>query len=121
MVLAVGLGACSGSDASPAEKAKAGYAAKTKAEVQDRASQESAARGAACSGDLAALRQAIGVYEVAEQAEPTTMADLVPTYLHDAPAEYQIAAGPDGKPVITLTAAGTAASCPAPSGSASGG
>lgn len=105
LVLAGTLGACSSSPKPDS------YAGSTVKEANARAGQEQQAATVACQADHDALAQAIATYELTEQAEPTKMADVVPSYLHDAPPEWSIEPGADGKPKIVLSAAGRKAGC----------
>lgn len=60
-----------------------------------------------CELDEAAIRTAIQTFELMEGRAPTSIDELVPSVLRDAPAAVTV--DEDGQP--TLTAAGKAAGC----------
>lgn len=117
-VLALAGSACSGSASSggaprPTTTVAGTVAGSSVPEPQPRA-QTGSARLAVCDTDYRTVQTSVKLFRAGESAEPTSIRDLVPMYLHQTPSRWMIEIGPDGVAQILPTPAGVAAGCTVP-------
>ena len=117
MVMMIGAAGCSKSaTSSPQAKEKAYIDAANKqaSGLLNSGATNTQAGAVACQTDFQTVSTALDLYRVAESGEPTKMADLVPKYLRQAPSEWEIVKGIDGKARIAPNAIGRHAGCTVP-------
>ena len=114
--LALAGSACSGSGSSDGAARPTTTVAGSSAPEQQPRAQAGSARLAVCDTEYRTLQTSIELFRAGESAEPTSVHDLVPMYLHETSSRWMIETGPGGVAQILPTPAGVAAGCTVPVG-----